>query len=349
MRTLQRRRALELLTSGGLASLAGCSGVLADRDQPECAPRMGLRLRETSEEAMVEATDRPLDGLHPLGRDLVRTARASGTATYDCARWWPSDDRSNKYPGSGPGTPEPFPISQRGESGHRYVRLQDGYYRMIVERGLTAETTKYVFVVQANSADDGAAGSGDALAFDALPTHDQRAVLALFGHYTSGERNTGPEWLAGVGYLRDEHVESSKLIPRPNGDSIEYRDLSVRFDPSGTRRETRAVYDLSLDHVADTTDEFAAAVEETDCVDLDGANLSAAQRDLLDEATQGFAWSCLDDSSEPNEDDVEWVDRDGADDGYAWSTFEDLVETMGTARYVIHDGTRYSRHERRRG
>lgn len=348
MPALQRRRTLELLASGGLASLAGCSTGPRDRDAPECEARMGLRLRETSEEEIVEETDRPPEELQPLARALVRAARVSGTATYDSARWWPPDASDDRFPGSGAGGHEPFPISLPGDPRHRYVHLSDGYYRMIVDRGQTAETTVYGLVWKTNPTVNADARSGETITFDALPTHDQQAVLAAIGSYGTQQQDVEFGRLWGIGYLQDGHVESSLLVPRPSHEYIEYRDWFLQVEPTDTSRESRAVYDLSLDHAADTTTEFATAVRQTDGVDLDVANLSADQRELLDEATERFVWACMDDSSEPDEDEVVWVDRGDSDKVYPWPALEDLFETIGAARYVNHDGTWYTRHERPR-
>lgn len=348
MPALRRRRALELLASGGFASLAGCFSGSRERDAPECEPRMALRLRETSEQAIVEETDRPPEELQPLARVLVRAAQASGTATYDSARWWPPDAGDDKFPGSGAGDDEPFPISLPGDPLHRYVHLSDGYYRMVLERGATAETTVYGLVGKTNPTVNADAQSGDTVSFDSLPTHDRRAMLAFLGSYGTQQRDVEFGRLWRIGYLQDGHVESSQLVPRPSHDYIEYRDWFLQVEPNDNGRDTHAVYDLSLDHVADTTAEFARAVEQTDGVDLDTANLSTDQRELLDEATERFVWACMDDSPEPDEDEVVWVDQDDSDSAHPWPAFADLFETIGAARYVNHDGTWYTRHERPR-
>lgn len=328
MMPLGRRGALALagrgFAAGGLAALAGCGG-----GPPDCERRVGFRLEPVDDADIAEATDRPQGDLQPLARDLVRSARVSGTATYHAA---PVQHVSR----------EPFPISLPGDPTHRYVRLDGSHHRIVVDAAREGETAVSSLVVRAGDDVDDDARSGDAAAFEDLPTHDRRSLLGLLGGNATRESGVEFGQLWPVGYFRDDHVASSRLVPRPAREFVRYRDWFLAVEWNGDGRGTRITYDLSLEHVADGGGRLAAAVKRTDGVDLDAADLSAEQRGVLDEAAGGTRWVCLEDASTEAEGDVRWVDRDGADDEVDPSAVADLVATIGDARYAHHDGQWYA-------
>lgn len=323
MSSLSRRRTLALV-AGGLPILAGCSG-----GPPDCDPRVGFRMEPVTNEDVAEATDRPPGDLQPLARDLVRSARNSGIATYRSA---PVQHVS----------PEPFPISLPGDPTHRYVRLDGSHHRIAVDVAREGETTVYELVVRANDEVDDAARSGDAVAFEDLPTHDRRSLLGLLEERATMRSGVQFGQLWSIGYLREDHVASSRLVPRPVHEFVRTLDWYLAVERNDTGRDTRVTYEVALEHVADGDAGLAAAVKRTDGVDLDAADLSADQRAVLDDAAGGTRWVCLADASDRDEDDIVWVHRDGADGGVDRSTVADLVATIGDARYARYDGRWYA-------
>lgn len=323
MQPLSRRRALELVAAGGFTAVAGCLG-----GPPDCEPRVPFRLEPVGDDDIAAAADRPVRDLQPLARDLVRSARASGTATYHSAPVRPA-------------WLEPFPISPPGDPVHRYVRLDGSYHRIVVDAAREGETTVARLVVRAGGDVNEAARTGEAIAFDDLPTHDRRSLLGMLGERATGEPEDewGRVWT--LGYLRDDHVASSRLVPRPDQRFVRYLGWHLSVERNGSNRETRVTYDVSLEHVADGAEGLAASVKRTDGVDIDAADLSAEQRLVVDEAAGGRRWVCLADAPDREGADVRWVDRDGGD-GVDRSTVADLFETIGHARYVRYDPRWYA-------
>jgi hypothetical protein len=341
MQALHRRRVLELLGTGSLAAQAGCLDVLPGSGAPDCTPRFGLRLRAVSDEEIAAETDRPPADLQPLARDLVEGARESGTATFDSARWVPPTDDRFPFRVFRRTGREPFPISLPGEPRHRFVRLPDGHKRIVVETVATAETTEYVFVARTTDEINERARPAQAFALDALPVHDRRTSLAFLRERAdrSDINEFGSQWY--VGFVQDGLVESSRLVPQPERPYLSVVDWYLELEPQETATGTRAVYEVSLDHVADSTDGFAAAVTDADGVDLDRADLSADQRDVLEEAAGGTYWQCLPVETATG-DDVVWVDQDGERRKEGTEALAAVLTELGGARYAKHDGQWYS-------
>lgn len=343
MQALHRRRVLELLGTGGLAAQAGCLDVLPGQGGPDCVPRFGLRLREVSDAEIAAETERPPADLQPLARDLVEGARESGTATFDSAMWVPPDWEEGRSPfrvfrRTGR---EPFSISPPGEPRHRFVRLPDGHKRIVVETVTTAETTEHVFVARTTDEINERARAAEAMALDALPVHDRRMALAfLEGLADRSEINEfGRQWY--VGYVQEGLVASSRLLPEPERPYLSVNGWYLELESQETDTGTRAVYEVSLDHVADSAEGFAAAVKDVDGVDLDEADLSADQRDVLEEAAGGTYWQCLPEETATADGDVVWVDRNGESRRAGTENLAAVLTEIGEARYAKHDGQWY--------
>lgn len=260
---------------------------------------------------IAEETDRSPGDLHPLARDLVRSAGTSGTATLHSHSRPPLE---YSY--------EPVPISPRGTPQHRYVHLDGGYYRIVLEVVAEGTATVQMLVGRTNATVNADGQSADAVAHADLPTHDRRSFLAAFGHYAVDDGGVPPEFgqVWHVGYLEDANVRSSSLVPRPEHEYVRYGDWFVHVEWNETTEDTRYTYELELEHVADSASAFAAAVTETDGIVLRDADLSADQREILDEATGGTYRECADYSED----------------------YTDLLETLRGARYVRYDGTWYA-------
>lgn len=282
MGALSRRRALKALAATGVTSIAGCVD-----GTPDCSPRLGFELHERSESDLVDQFARFSADLPPVVRSLTREAARSGSAILHGARHPPTVGRQ-------------WGIELQGEHylihpANDLVRVGDTYYRIRIESIAEGSATSHQFVVAMNEETNAEGATGDSIPFEELPIHDRRSFLGLLSGYTGSRLRDADQFetLASTGYLEDETIDSSQLIPESEHDYVQYRSqYFVRLDKIDTGEATLHNYELSLEEVAETRTEFRSIVTENYGTDLTDEALPEEQRQIVREAVRGTYWEC---------------------------------------------------------
>lgn len=263
-----RRHVLRSAVGGAAATLAGCFAFGTG-----CSRSYTLRLSETTDAETVEAAVRDQSDLHPIGADLVLTARDEGAATYRATRKPPVPERSS-------------------------LELDGRYYDAIVEAVDETTTTGSTFDVESHEEVD-EASAGRSVDFDDLPAHDQRSFVAGLG-YPSGRKLEGTWGVSGtasIGYADRDAVESSVLVPDPEYEYVRYQGKYFRLEKTGTEPVAVTTYEIRLEAVADSVAEMAPRLREESGVVLEREALSEEERDVLGEAAGDGYHECVADST----------------------------------------------------
>jgi len=221
----------------------------------------------------------------------------SGIATLDLSAVNDADAGSD-FPGSlSPPEREAFDAARRGESSPmwsvgdpfssvEYVVVDGTYYavdapvvdraerpghRIELETGPEVETT------------------GRTVGFDDLPAADRTALFAVLGYPSAAEmarfERARSISIGGVlAYPDDEAASHSELVPDPAYDAVRIADADFRLRLVSTEPTTMEARGVETRPVADGPDAFAALVYERDGVVLDGRDLTAEQRDIVETA-----------------------------------------------------------------
>jgi hypothetical protein len=266
---MERRALLVAVVTGTAGAAAGCVnpffGVGSD-----CPRSFSLSLEPTTDAETAAAVAATGEDLHPVARDLLRRAAATDAVSFVAVD-------------------EP-PLHES------YARLDGVYYRVRTEVVSSREVTGYAFAFEASPDTATAATPGATVAFEDLPAPDRRAFLAGLG-FPPPRKLRGANELSGdltLAYPDADARAASVLVPDPQYEYVEYLGQYVRLDPTGARTVAVETTEVRLERLGTETAAFVDGVYEERGVDLDGAGLSSAARDVLDRAVEGEYDECAD-------------------------------------------------------
>lgn len=255
-----RRRAL--LSTGLTTAIAGCLGP-AFGFGSGCSRGTDLRLSPTTDAETADGASDPIASLSPPEREAADTAIGGGDVTV----WVPE-------PAS-----DPFADTD-------YLVADGTYYEPETTVVSTVDRTGYEFTMETGPE---TTTTGERVAFADLPAVDRAALYAALGYPNDREmerfeRARSMSIGSLLAYPDDEAESRSELVPEPAAETLRLggRDFRFRIERTKpTRVETRRV---EMRAVATDTAAFAALLYDRYGVDLDGHDLSAAQRDIVESA-----------------------------------------------------------------